>query len=168
MAFIYESFSIQKVWTKGPLTLRQNNGSMSSFFMKTQQACKTLIWEDDPYKKMARRLANLGNICLFVWVFSLLLNIWGHITTLKLWYFDQNAVTQECMPQTHDMTPHHSIQTRGYPVAVLSIEMERHTGVHNYLFECLGEDPTVKSFLTFHTHQPKLKLWYRPQFLETS
>ena len=88
MAFIYESFSIQKVWTKGPLTLRQYNGNMSSFIMKPQQACKALIWEDDPYKKMARRLANWGDICLFVWVFSLLLNIWGHITTVPPWSCD--------------------------------------------------------------------------------
>ena len=35
------------------------------------------------------------------------------------------------MPQTQDMTPpsRHSIQTRGRPVAVLSIDVERHTGI---------------------------------------
>ena len=34
----------------------------------------------------------------------------------------------------HDTPPRHSIQTRGRPVAVLSIDVERHTGIHSYPF----------------------------------
>ena len=42
---------------------------------------------------------------------------------------------------------HHSIQTRGRrPVVVLSIDVERHTGIH-YPFQCLGSDQIGKSFL---------------------
>ena len=44
----------------------------------------------------------------------------------------------------HDTPPHHSIQTQGGPVIVLSIAVEHHTGSHNYLFQCLGSDPTEK------------------------
>ena len=46
----------------------------------------------------------------------------------------------------HDTPSHHSIQTRGRHVPVLSIDVERHTGIHSYPFLCLGLDPTVKSF----------------------
>ena len=35
--------------------------------------------------------------------------------------------------------PRHSIQTRGRPVVVLSIDVERHTGIHNYNFNVLGK-----------------------------
>ena len=56
---------------------------------------------------------------------------------------------RKAMPQTQAMTPHpvtvhrhtghdtppsHSIQTRGRPVVVLSIYVERHSGIHNYPF----------------------------------
>ena len=34
----------------------------------------------------------------------------------------------------HTIPPRHSIQTQGQPVIVLLIDMERHTGIHNYLF----------------------------------
>ena len=34
----------------------------------------------------------------------------------------------------HGTSPRHSIQTRGWPVAVLSIDVGRHDGIHNYLF----------------------------------
>ena len=37
----------------------------------------------------------------------------------------------------HDTPPHHSIQTRGRPV-VLSIDVERYTGIHNCPLQCLG------------------------------
>ena len=52
------------------------------------------------------------------------------------------------MPQTQDMTPHphHSIQTQGRPVIVLSINVECNTGIDNYPFQCLGSDPIGKSF----------------------
>ena len=36
------------------------------------------------------------------------------------------------MPQTQDIV--HSTQTRGRPVAVLSIDLERDTGTHSYPF----------------------------------
>ena len=39
------------------------------------------------------------------------------------------------MPQAGRDTPsRHSVQTRGRTVAVLSIDLERHTGIHNYRF----------------------------------
>ena len=55
---------------------------------------------------------------------------------LLQWYFDQCAATQECHAADtgHDTPPHHSIQTQGRPVAVLSIDVERHTGRHRYPF----------------------------------
>ena len=48
------------------------------------------------------------------------------------WYFDQCAATQECHAADtgHDTPSRHSIQTQGRPVAVLSIDVERHTGIH--------------------------------------
>ena len=57
-----------------------------------------------------------------------LLNIGGHIA--------QCAATQECHAADtgHDTPPCHSIQTRGGPVAVLSIDVERHTGIHSHPF----------------------------------
>ena len=39
------------------------------------------------------------------------------------------------------------MQTRGRPVVVLSIDMERHTRIHSYPYQCLESDPTRKSFL---------------------
>ena len=42
---------------------------------------------------------------------------------------------RDAMPQTQDMTPpRHSIQTQGRPVAVLSIDVERHTEIHSFPF----------------------------------
>ena len=63
--------------------------------------------------------------------------------------------------QTQDMTPHpvtvyrhrtwHPTPSQytiyGRPVVVLSIDVERHTRIHNYPLYCLGSDPTGKSFL---------------------
>ena len=39
-----------------------------------------------------------------------------------------------------DMTHRHSIQTQGRPVVVLSIDVERHTGIHNNPLLCLCAD----------------------------
>ena len=39
---------------------------------------------------------------------------------------------RNAMPQTHDTSPRHSIQTQGRPVVVLSIDVERHSGIHYY------------------------------------
>ena len=63
------------------------------------------------------------------------LNIWGHIATVP--DCSSDALTnvlphRNAMPQTQDSPPCHSIQTQGRPVAVLSIDVERHTGIHNY------------------------------------
>ena len=62
--------------------------------------------------------------------------------------FGQCAATQECHATDtgHDNPPSHSIQTQGRPVVVLSIDVERHTGIHNYPFKCLGSDLIGKSF----------------------
>ena len=53
----------------------------------------------------------------------------------------------------HDTPPGHSIQTQGRPVIVLSTDVEHYTGIHNYLFQCLGSDPLGNPSLIFHTHQ---------------
>ena len=55
---------------------------------------------------------------------------------LKQWYFDQCAATQGCHAADtgHDTTPCHSIQTQGRLVVLLSIDVERHTGIYNYPF----------------------------------
>ena len=55
---------------------------------------------------------------------------------LKQWHFDQCAATQECHAADigHDTPPRYSTQTQGQSVVVLSIEMERQTGLHNYPF----------------------------------
>ena len=39
-----------------------------------------------------------------------------------------------CLTQIpwHDTPPHHSIHTRGWPITVLSIDVERHTGIYSY------------------------------------
>ena len=52
------------------------------------------------------------------------------------WCFDQCAATQECHATDtgHVIPPRHSIQSRGRPVAVLSIDVERHTGIYSYPF----------------------------------
>ena len=57
---------------------------------------------------------------------------------LYQWYFDQCAATQGCQAEDtgHDTPPRHSIhvKTQGRPVVVPSIDVERHTGIHNYPF----------------------------------
>ena len=91
-------------------------------------------------------------VCLFVPVsITSLLNIWGHIATVPACSsgtFDQCVATQECHAADtgHDTPPHHSIQTQSRPVAVLSIDVGRHTGIHSYPFSCLGSDLTGESF----------------------
>ena len=45
-----------------------------------------------------------------------------------------------------DTQTHHTIQTQGWPVVVLSIDVERHTVIHNYPFLCLRWDTIWKSF----------------------
>ena len=79
------------------------------------------------------------NACfiLFVWVYSTLSSevISRHCLHVAV-YFDQFAATLECHAADtgHDTPPRHNIQTQGRPVAVLSIELKRHTGIHNYPF----------------------------------
>ena len=50
--------------------------------------------------------------------------------------FEQCADTQEfhAADTEHDTPTRHNIQTRDRPVAVLSIDVERHTGIHSYPF----------------------------------
>ena len=67
---------------------------------------------------------------------------------LQQWYFDQCAATQNC----HAANTGHSIQTQGRPVVVLSMGVERHTGIHNYPMLCLESESIGKSSTTFHTH----------------
>ena len=51
---------------------------------------------------------------------------------LLQWHFDQCAATQECHATDtgHDTPSSHSIQTRGRPVVVLSIDVKHRTGIH--------------------------------------
>ena len=67
--------------------------------------------------------------------------------SLLQWHFDQCAATQICHAADtgHDTPPRHSIQKRGRPVAVLSIYVERRTGIHNP-FLSLESDSVGKSF----------------------
>ena len=77
---------------------------------------------------------------LFVcWGLMSFLNSWGHIATLP------SCSSVNVLPL--DMTHRHSIQTQGWPVVVLSIDVERHTGIHNNPLLCLWADPIGKSFL---------------------
>ena len=66
--------------------------------------------------------------------------------------------TQKChaADKGHDTQPSHSIQTRGRPVAVLYIDVERHTGIHNIHFNVLVQTRSGKTSSTFHTHQRTL------------
>ena len=82
-------------------------------------------------------------IYAFLFIFCLGFNVaFKHLRSyhegacLKQWYFDQCAATQKChaVDTGHDTPPRLSIQTRGRPVAVLSIDVERHTGIHSYPF----------------------------------
>ena len=62
----------------------------------------------------------------------------------------------------HDTPPRHSVQTRGRSVTVLSIDVERHTGILSYPFKCPWKDPTRKSFPDL-PHTPLLNsmlLWW--------
>ena len=70
-------------------------------------------------------------------------------------YFDPCDATEECHATDtgHDTPPRHRIQTQGRPVVVLSLDVERHTGIHNYPFNILGKTRSGNPSTTFHTHQ---------------
>ena len=85
-------------------------------------------------------VTSLLNICLIYHIptvptcsSSTLINVMPH----------RNAMPQT--PDIHDTPSSQSLQTQGLPV-VLSIDVARHTGIHNYPFKCLGSDPMGKSF----------------------
>ena len=74
---------------------------------------------------------------------------------LQLWLVSPTltnvlATAQECHAADtgHDTPSRQSIKIQGRTVVVLSIGLERHTGIHNYPFYCLGSDPIGKSFHT--------------------
>ena len=90
-----------------------------------------------------------------------LLNICGYIATVfacsSVTLTDICAATHEChAADTGHTTPsHHSIQTQGRPVVVLSIDEERHTGP-NYTtthFNVLGPNRSGNPSPTFHIQQ---------------
>ena len=56
----------------------------------------------------------------------------------------------------HDIPPRHSVQTQGRPVIVLSIDVKRHTGIHNTHFNVLGKTRPGNPYPTFHTQQRTL------------
>ena len=94
-----------------------------------------------PLPDIERKIANwvLRDFALFVCLFGFnvaLKHLRSYHDGACLWYFDQCAATQKCHAADtgHDTPPRHSIQTRGRPVAVLSIDVERHTGIHSYPF----------------------------------
>ena len=70
--------------------------------------------------------------CCFVCLLGF--TVYGHITTVPACSSDTLLPHRNAMLPTQDMTfqPRHSIQTQGRPVVVLSIDVERHTGIHNY------------------------------------
>ena len=81
------------------------------------------------------------NICLFWFNVAFKhLRSYRDGACLEQSYFDQCAATQECHAADtgYDTPPHRSIQTQGRPVAVVSIDVERHTGIHSYQLYYLG------------------------------
>ena len=75
---------------------------------------------------------------------------------LYQWSFDHCAATQECYAADtgHDAPPRHSIQTRVRTVVVISINVERYTGMHNYRgFNFLGQIRSGNPSPTYQTHQ---------------
>ena len=85
---------------------------------------------------LSPRPGHTKNYLLFVWVLRRLetseVISWRYLQ----WYFDQCAATQKCHAADtgYDTPPRHSIQRRRRPVAVLSIDVKRHTGIHSYPF----------------------------------
>ena len=66
-------------------------------------------------------------------------NIWGHIATVPVCSsgtLTNVLATQECHAANtgRNIPSCHSLQTHGWPVAVLSIDVEHHTGIHSYPF----------------------------------
>ena len=56
------------------------------------------------------------------------------------------------MPQIQDMAPHPVTVYIHRPV-VLSIDVERHTGTHNYPFKCRGFDrPSTRTLANAHPY----------------
>ena len=65
-----------------------------------------------------------------------LLFFWGgDVAFIQLRSYQDGACLQQWYHAAdigHDTSLRHSIQTQGRPVAVLSIDVERHTGIHSY------------------------------------
>ena len=93
---------------------------------------------------------------MFVWVNIAFkrLRLYHDGACWEQWYFDQCAATQECHAGDSGHDTYHSIHTWGQPVVVLSIVVERHTGIHNYPMICLTRSGNPS--LTFYTHQRML------------
>ena len=69
-------------------------------------------------------------------------------------YRTQHPTPSQYTDTGNDTPPRHSLQTQGRPVVVLSIDVEHHTVIYNYTFQCLGSDPIGKSFPNrHHTYQ---------------
>ena len=70
--------------------------------------------------------------------FKSLLNICGHTTmgpACRSGTLTNVLPHRNAMPQTQDMTPHPiTLYRHGAYVAVLSVDVERHTGIHSYPF----------------------------------
>ena len=84
------------------------------------------------------RLKNFDTVsCLFVFNFAFKhMRSYREVPTCSSAILTNVLAHRNTTPQTQDMTPHpprHSIQARGRPVDVLSIDVERHTGIHSYL-----------------------------------
>ena len=85
-------------------------------------------------------LPNLQQGACFIYLLGFNVALISEVTPrqclLIVGYLDRCAATQEChvVDTGQDTPPHHSIQTRGQPIVMLSIDVECHTGIHNYAF----------------------------------
>ena len=106
--------------------------------------------------------------CLFVWVLTSLLNMWGHITTVPA--CSSGTLTnvlphRNAMPQTQDMTTHPVTVYRHGADLSLCYPLVRN-GILEYTathFNVLGETRPGNPSPTFHTHQRTLNsmlLWW--------
>ena len=92
-------------------------------------------------------------------------NIWGHIQMVPACINGVLTIVQthwNAMLQTQDMTLH-TVSVHRHGAKLLSFDVKRHTGSHNYPFECLWCDLTMKS-LSYPSTQEALSYPRYPNF----
>ena len=118
-----------------PVILKNIVKSVGRQINVSNKCSNSFHYSNGPYRRYFTEQKVIMWKCLCL---TSLFNIWGHITTVPA--CSSGTLTnvlphRNAMLQTgHDTQPSHSIQTRGRPVAVLSIDVERHTGMHSYPF----------------------------------